>query len=88
MATTVSQPRATSMDKRMYYPVTAPAARGYYVVTPRSDTFLSGGGVPQKINRDCTLNCASIPIVLTLLCKINYLCISLAERVGFEPKLR
>ncbi len=51
-------------------------------------TFLSGGGVPQKINRDCTLNCASIPIVFALLCKINYLWISLAERVGFEPKLR
>ncbi len=48
MATTVSQPRATSMDKMKYYTVTAPAGREYYAVTTASEIFLSGGSIPKN----------------------------------------
>jgi hypothetical protein len=48
MATTVSQPRATRMDKMKYYTVTAPAGREYYVVTTRFRNLLVRGRRPAK----------------------------------------
>jgi hypothetical protein len=48
MVTTVSQPRATRMDKKKYHAVTAPAGREYYVVTTRFRNLLVRGAASAK----------------------------------------
>jgi hypothetical protein len=48
MATTVSQPRATRMDKMKYYTVMAPAVREYYVVATRFRNLPVRGRRPAK----------------------------------------